>query len=198
MPMQFRHRVLTVDDDPGIRNITTMLLQVNNYDVSAVENGIEALSVLRNQRPHVMISDIRMPYMDGYELLRFARRFFPAMGAIVVSALDDAEAPGSDLADAVFIKGEYGVADLLKCVAGLASRYPLREPAGKSLMSQTWISTDDPRTFWAACNECLSCFSLPLSQMTYSGMHRGYCPSCGQRIRFMMQQTAPETMPLAA
>jgi len=67
MPMQFRHRVLTVDDDPGIRNITTMLLQVNNYDVSAVENGIEALSVLRNQRPHVMISDIRMPYMDGYE-----------------------------------------------------------------------------------------------------------------------------------
>lgn len=198
MPMQFKHRVLTVDDDPGIRNITTMLLQVNNYDARDVENGIEAVTILKIMRPHVMISDIRMPHMNGYELLRFARRFFPAMGAIVVSALDETEAPGGDLADAVFTKGNYSVADLLECVADLASRYPLREPIVKGPVSQSWISTNDPRTFWTACNECMACFSLPLSQMSYSGMHKGYCPSCGQIIRFVMQQTVPETMTIAA
>lgn len=198
MVMQFKHRVLIVDDDSGIRNITTMVLQINNYDVEAAENGIEAISVLKRKSPHVMISDLRMPYMDGYELLRLARRFFPAMGAIVVSGLEGIEAPGGDLADAVFAKGEYSVADLLNCVSDLASRYPLRKPGVESPVSQSWISMDDRRNFWTACNECLTCFSRPLSQVAFSGMHRAYCPSCGQRIRFMMQQVQTEVMPIAA
>ncbi|HXO37961.1 MAG TPA: response regulator [Candidatus Acidoferrum sp.] len=198
MVMQFKHRVLIVDDDPGIRNIAAMVLQINNYDVEAAENGIEAVSVLKRQKPRVMISDLRMPYMDGYELLRLTRRFFPAMGAIVVSGLEGIEAPGGDLADAVFAKGEYSVADLLNCVSDLASRYPLREPSVESPVSQSWISMDDRRTFWTACNECLTCFSLPLSQVAFSGIHRAYCPSCGQRIRFMMQQVRSEVVAIAA
>jgi CheY-like chemotaxis protein len=198
MTMQLKRRVLIVDDDPGIRDITSMVLQVNNYDVAAVENGIEAVAILKHKRPHVMISDIRMPYMDGYELLRLARRFYPGMGTIVVSALERGEAPGKELADAVFAKGDYRVPDLLDCVSDLASRYPVRESSVKSPVSQSWISMDDRRTVWAACNECLSCFSLPLSQLTYSGKHRGYCPSCGQGMRFMMQQVVSEVMPIAA
>jgi CheY-like chemotaxis protein len=198
MVMQFKHRVLIVDDDPGIRNIAAMVLQINNYDVEAAENGIEAISVLKRKRPHVMISDLRMPYMDGYELLRLTRRFFPAMGAIVVSGLEGIEAPGGDLADAVFAKGEYSVADLLNCVSDLASRYPLRKPSVESPVSQSWISMDDRRTCWAACNVCLACFSLPVSQLGYSGMHRAYCPACGQKIRFMMRQVQTEVMTTAA
>ena len=198
MVMQFKHRVLIVDDDSGIRNITAMVLQISNYDVEAAENGIEAISVLKRKRPHVMISDLRMPYMDGYELLRLTRRFFPAMGAIVVSGLEGIEAPGGDLADAVFAKGEYRVAELLNCVSDLASRYPLRKPSVESPVSQSWISMDDRRNFWTACNECLTCFSRPRSQVAFSGMHRAYCPSCGQRIRFMMQQVRSEVVAIAA
>jgi CheY-like chemotaxis protein len=198
MAMQFMHRVLIVEDDPGMRRITTMMLQVNDYKVTAVENGIEAVPVLKNQTPHVMISDLSMPYMDGYELLRLTRRFFPAMGAIVLSGLDGDKAPGKDLVDAVFSKGDYSVRDLLACVADLAARYPLRGPSEKTPISQSWISMDDRRNFWAACNECLTCFSLPLSQLTYSGMHRGYCPSCGQTVRFQMPQDAPDRLAIAA
>ena len=198
MAMQFKHRVLIVDDDPEIRNIAAIVLQINNYDVEAAENGIEAISVLKKKRPHVMISDLSMPYMNGYELLRLTRRFFPAMGAIVVSGLEGIEAPGGDLADAVFAKGEYSVADLLSCVSDLASRYPLRKPSVESHVSQSWISMDDRRNFWTVCNECLTSFSRPQSQMAFSGMHRAYCPSCGQSIRFMMQQAQTEVMPIAA
>jgi CheY-like chemotaxis protein len=198
MTMQFRHRVLIVDDDPGVRSIAAMVLQINNYDVAAAENGIEAVPILKNKRPHVMIADLRMPYMDGYELLRLARRFFPAMGAIVVSGLEGGDAPGSDLADAVFAKGHYSVPDLLECVADLAASYPLRELSVKSPVSPSWISQDGPRNFWVACNECLACFSLPLSQLAYSGMHRAYCSSCGHRIRFMVQQDASDMMIIAA
>lgn len=198
MAMQLKHCVLIVDDDPGIRDIAAMVLQINNYEVETAENGIEAISILKRERPRVMISDLSMPYMNGYELLRLTRRFFPAMGAIVVSGLEGMEAPGGDLADAVFAKGEYSVADLLSCVSDLASRYPFRRLSVKSHVSQSWISMDDRRNFWTACNECLTCFSRPLSQMAFSGMHRAYCPSCGQSIRFMMQQAQTEAMPIAA
>lgn len=198
MAMQFKHRVLVVDDDSGIRNVTAVVLQVNNYDVSSAENGIAAIPILKNTRPHVMISDLRMPDMDGYELLRLVRRFFPAMGTIVVSALEGIEAPGSDVADAVFTKGDYSVPDLLECVSDLAGRYPLRQPSVKTAVSPSWIPQDDGRNFWAACNECLTCFSLPLSQLGYSGMHRAYCPSCGQKIRFVMQQVHSDVMTIAA
>ncbi|HEV7520413.1 MAG TPA: response regulator [Candidatus Angelobacter sp.] len=197
MAMQFKYRALVVDDDSGIRNVTTMVLQVNNYDVLSAENGIAAIPILKNTRPHVMISDLRMPDMNGYELLRMARRFFPAMGTVVVSALET-EAPGRDLADAVFAKGEYSVPELLECVSELAGRYPLLRPSLKTAVSPSWVSQNDGRNFWAACNGCLTCFSLPLSQVGYSGMHRAYCPSCGQKIRFMMQQAHSNAMAIAA
>ena len=86
MAMQFKYRALVVDDDSGIRNVTTMVLQVNNYDVSSAENGIAAIPILKNTRPHVMISDLRMPDMNGYELLRMARQ---ADRERVVGARDD-------------------------------------------------------------------------------------------------------------
>jgi len=198
MAIQLKHRVLVVDDDSGVRNVTTLVLQVNNYDVSSAENGIAAIPLLKSTRPHVMISDLRMPEMDGYELMRLARRFFPAMATIALSALERNEMPGRDLADAVFAKGDYSVPELLECVSDMAGRYPLRQPSLKTAVSPSWIPQGDRRHFWTACNECLTCFSLPLSQLTYSGMHRGYCPSCGQRIRFRMQQVDPKVMTIAA
>jgi CheY-like chemotaxis protein len=197
MAIQLKHRVLVVDDDSGVRNITTLVLQVNNYDVSSAENGIAAIPLLKSTRPHVMISDLRMPEMDGYELLRIARRFFPEMATIVLSAEGNAM-PGRDLADAVFAKGDCSVPKLLECVSDMAGRYPIRQPSFKTAVSPSWIAEGDGRHFWTACNECLTCFSLPLSHLTYSGMHRGYCPSCGQRIRFRMQQVDPGRMTIAA
>jgi CheY-like chemotaxis protein len=197
MAMEFKYRVLVVDDDSKIRNVTAVILQMNNYDVSSAENGIAAIPILKNTRPHVMISDLRMPDMDGYELLRMARRFFPAMGTIVVSALEG-EVPGRDTADAVFAKGGYSVPELLECVSGLAGLYPILRPSLKTTVSPSWVPQNDGRNFWAACNECLTCFSLPLSQVGYSGMHRAYCPSCGQKIRFMMQQVHSDVVAIAA
>jgi CheY-like chemotaxis protein len=198
MAIQFKHRVLIVDDDSGIRNITSMVLEVNNYDVAAAENGIEAIPLLKNKRPHVLISDLRMPYMDGYELLHLARRFFPDMGAIILSGFDGGRVPGNELADAVFAKGDYSVPDLLNCVSDLASRYPLREPGPRSLVSPSWISSEVGPTLWVACRECLGCFPLPLSEMEHTGMHREKCPSCSQNVRFMVPEDALDTMRIAA
>jgi CheY-like chemotaxis protein len=196
--MQFKHRVLVVDDDSGIRNVTAVVLQVNNYSVSSAENGVAAIPILKSTRPHVMISDLRMPEMDGYELLRLARRFFPAMGTIVVSALDGTEMPGRDLADAIFVKGDYRVPDLLEAVADLSAQYPLRIGNGRSPVSPSWIAQEHRSALWIICKECLACFALSLAEMGQAGMHNRWCPSCSQKVRFMVQPGALEAVAAAA
>jgi len=60
--------VLAVDDDPGILRIIEVLLTRNGYTVRTAPNGEKALSLLRNFQPAVLITDVQMPGMSGYDL----------------------------------------------------------------------------------------------------------------------------------
>jgi two-component system sensor histidine kinase ChiS len=60
--------VLVVDDDPSILRVIEMLLVRNGYTVRTAANGEKALAVLRTILPAVMITDVQMPGMSGYDL----------------------------------------------------------------------------------------------------------------------------------
>lgn len=65
--------ILLVDDHlPLLRNMA-FLLEVAGFDVLPARNGFEALDILRDQMPDMVISDVNMPGMDGYELLNTIR-----------------------------------------------------------------------------------------------------------------------------
>jgi CheY-like chemotaxis protein len=61
-------RVLVVDDDPEIRDVLVMALEEEGYEVRAGHNGRAALEILERWRPRVILLDLMMPEMDGYEL----------------------------------------------------------------------------------------------------------------------------------
>lgn len=63
-------KILVVDDNKNDRMLLRELLSTNNYDVSEACNGIEALQYVRTSKPEIIISDIMMPGMDGFTLLR--------------------------------------------------------------------------------------------------------------------------------
>lgn len=63
-------RILVVDDDRAIRQMLTLGLSQEGYEVRSAENGEVALDIIREYEPHVIIIDIMMPVMDGYELCR--------------------------------------------------------------------------------------------------------------------------------
>jgi len=63
-------KILVVDDNENDRMLLMELLSTNNYDVSEACNGIEALQNVRTSKPDIIISDIMMPEMDGFTLLR--------------------------------------------------------------------------------------------------------------------------------
>jgi CheY-like chemotaxis protein len=67
--------ILFVDDDPGIRLSVSDYLEMSGYMVIAAKNGQEALAMLETYKPHLLVTDIVMPKMDGYELVRPATSY---------------------------------------------------------------------------------------------------------------------------
>ena len=73
-------RVLVVDDEPGARELLNRMLQGLGADVALAESGNAALSLLFEQRPHVLLADLGMPGMDGYALIEQIRALEPDFG----------------------------------------------------------------------------------------------------------------------
>lgn len=68
--MADKFRLLVVDDDFSIRQMLSMGLKQEGYEVRTAENGEDALNIIPEFDPHIIILDIMMPVMDGYELCR--------------------------------------------------------------------------------------------------------------------------------
>jgi DNA-binding NarL/FixJ family response regulator len=66
--------ILVVDDDPGIRLAVQDYLELAGYSAITANNGQEALSLLETYHPHLLVSDIKMPQKDGYDLVRQVRQ----------------------------------------------------------------------------------------------------------------------------
>lgn len=60
--------LLVVDDEPAILRMVTVVLQDSGWDVAAVHDAEQALEVLQRSRPDVILSDVRLPGMDGVQL----------------------------------------------------------------------------------------------------------------------------------
>jgi CheY-like chemotaxis protein len=78
-------RVLIVDDERDTTLTLTLLLRGEGYDVKGVHSGREALTALRDFEPDVMISDIAMPGMSGWELARQVRKMQPGDRPLLIA-----------------------------------------------------------------------------------------------------------------
>jgi len=68
-------RILVVDDEPRMIGFIRMNLELENYQVLEAHNGQEALEVIRTQLPDIVLMDVMMPKLDGYETLKMLREF---------------------------------------------------------------------------------------------------------------------------
>lgn len=78
--------LLIVDDEPGIRQVLTLVFERDGHKVRTAENGRLALGVLHQEPADLILSDVRMPDMDGIELLRAAREALPDIAVIMMTA----------------------------------------------------------------------------------------------------------------
>jgi DNA-binding response OmpR family regulator len=82
-------RILVVDDEEVVRTVLSRFLKGKGYDVVTAVNGKEALDRIKKERPHLMLLDIRMPEMDGFEVLRRVHEVDREIAVMMITANTD-------------------------------------------------------------------------------------------------------------
>ncbi|SRR6266536_1746528 len=115
-------RILVVDDDPSLRRVIELVLDARGYVVDQARHGRAALERMAELPPDAVVADLRMPLMDGHELLE-RMRAQPALEAIPVILLTGnlEAARGALGADAVLIK-PFEPADLCAAIERLTEK----------------------------------------------------------------------------
>jgi len=177
----FPYRILVVEDDQALRETGAMLLRTKGYEVLCAEDGFEGLVALKRSLPDIIISDLRMPNMNGFEFLSVVRRRFPAIPVVVVSGeFTGVSVPESVLADAFFPKGNYKPDELFSKISDLIQELPTRPRLGKPSRAAVWVK-NDKGTIAVTCSECLRTFPAPDA---LAGVNEVECDFCSCVIRF--------------
>ena len=83
--------LLIVDDEQSYRQLLSLVFEGDNHTIRTASNGREALEVLETFAADIIISDVKMPDMNGIELLRAAREQFPDIGVVLMTAFASVE-----------------------------------------------------------------------------------------------------------
>lgn len=81
-------KLIVIDDDTAVTDLLTLLLKSQGFEVAATNNSSEGLNLIRDTQPDLVILDLMMPEMDGWEICRAVRQF-SQVPIIVLSALND-------------------------------------------------------------------------------------------------------------
>ena len=153
-----QRRILVVDDEPSIRFLLSAVLESHGYVVDTAEDGFAGLRAVQNNVPDLIITDLRMPNMNGFEFLSSVRQRFPELPTIAISgeflACHISQGP---LADAFFQKGSYSIPEFLGTISNLLAR-PAEERQ-QAPKSSVWRPTGDGPVM-LTCTACLRSFPL--------------------------------------
>jgi DNA-binding NtrC family response regulator len=81
--------ILIVDDEEMMRNLLRKILMREGYKIKTAEDGVAALEVLKTEEIDIIISDMKMPRMNGFELLKAVKNDYPHIGVIIMTAYGD-------------------------------------------------------------------------------------------------------------
>lgn len=182
----FQTRVLVVDDEPIILQTMTSLLEAEGFAVRTAEHGFAALVALRQTPPDIIISDLRMPEMSGFEFLSIVRRRFPHIPVIAISGeYIVAGMPAGLLSDVFLQKGGYTQQQLFDTIRSLLSESPIRPHVPKPDKAPLWIPRREAGYIVVVCTECLRSFPVE-DTSTGTEVHRTECPSCGVQVEYVV------------
>ena len=82
-------KILVVDDDQGVCDSLSMILAKKGYDVDARSSGRDALKLLKKSSFDVLLTDLKLPEMNGIELLQAARKIDSDLGVIIMTGFGE-------------------------------------------------------------------------------------------------------------
>jgi CheY-like chemotaxis protein len=182
-----RNRILIVDDKASIRTTMSLVLGEIGYLVRSANDGLSALREIRRESPEILLSDLNMPGMSGFELLRAVRRQFPTILVIAMSgAFSGNEVPSGVAADAFYQKGSSTNALLQILRTPPQMNRPALQPCRAS--APLWIQRNGNESSGNAqvtitCPECLRTFPQVVESPGCAACEVD-CIHCGTSIQF--------------
>lgn len=83
------HKLLVVDDEHKIREMIALALEQQDREIILAESGEQALALIRQQLPHLIIADVKMNGMSGVELLEQVKASWPQTAVLLLTGYDD-------------------------------------------------------------------------------------------------------------
>ena len=178
------YQVLLVDDEPPIRKLASEHLAAAGYVVRTAVDGLDALGELREGLPDIVVSDLNMPHMSGFEFLGVVRKRFPQIPVIVISGAAD-EMPEGVPADAYFPKDGSVLEQLQQAISDLTSKPPLRTAPPRVDNQPVPAKWDGNGHYTLDCVDCLRAFSFPRALTLGRDRKSAVCVHCGRIVRFL-------------
>ena len=184
--------ILVVDDNSVLLSVLSEIFLETGYTVRTASDGFAALTSIRERVPDILISDLNMPRMSGFELLSVVRRRFPSIAVIAMSgSYSGVAVPQGVAADAFYAKGATSVARFFEILCAIGD-----EGTRRSLRAATpiWIpgvpaDQGGLTTIAIACPECLRTFPDCLHSVKLSHTEHT-CPHCHYRIQLALVRPA--------
>jgi CheY-like chemotaxis protein len=191
-------RILVAEDDPSVRDIVSMMLKKSGYQVTTAVDGFHALLRFQEQVPNLILSDLNMPAMSGFELLSVVRRRFPKVVAVATSgAYSSGSVPPGVIADAFYAKGQENSSNLLKIIAEALKKRPIGHD---KKTAPVWIPRNgrdhNGNPFVVlTCTECLRSFPFTVMHEPTAEILKTPCIYCPHEVAYIIDFSRSVTSP---
>src|SRR5512137_3215282 len=135
MPEEAKKLILVVDDEPRMIQFIRMNLELEGYRVTQASKGLEALAKVRDELPDLVLLDVMMPEMDGFETLRLLREVssVPVI-MLTVKADEEDKVRGLELGADDYVTKPFSAKELSSRVKAVLRRTEMPAPVEKNVL----------------------------------------------------------------
>jgi CheY-like chemotaxis protein len=192
--LSLKANLLVVDDEAPVRMCLLGILIESGYAVRTASDGFSALAAIRQRIPDLILSDLNMPGMSGFELLSVVRRRFPSIRVVAMSSgFRGLDLPLGVAADAFYEKATHpsSLLRMLEDISRPGQSPLLHRPR---LSAPIWIPTNGHNArgdsfITISCPECLRAFPQLLDQSAPTTLETT-CAWCHSPINYAIVQSA--------
>jgi CheY-like chemotaxis protein len=192
MPEVCASCVLLVDDEPPIRNLVSMHLEKAGFHSIHANDGIDALMKLRDTLPRVIISDLEMRRMSGFEFIGVVRRRFPVIPVIALLGNITSEFSADIKPDCWFEKSRLRLPEFMQTVSYLARKTPNHIDLPQ-IISLPIRARPKPAVYIVlTCPDCLRSFEVASTPGIKALEGTAVCTYCEGRVPFIIESSEPD------
>jgi CheY-like chemotaxis protein len=185
--------ILLVDDESSVRVSNSWILEKAGYKVVKAEHGFDALLALQTMMPDLIISDLNMPQMSGFEFLSVVRRRFPEIPVLAVSGAYDSgdQVPGGVIADDFYSKTRHDPAEFLRRVTDLIQSTREKQISHHRQSAPVWIPRNGKDSngvpfIVVTCTQCLRSFPVSVLKEGVQEIQETPCLFCASPVRYII------------